>query len=858
MFRAAHKSNVALCQPNIDQKPLLIGNLSDKSRNFSSSFKKTSGILRDDDIREPRSRKVRSIELLDHEKPAQIIVLRDCTLPTSRPTPKEAPPEDVVPIDIMDQLGNEIGAVKDSEVRENIENLRPKNPQVETWEIFNELVDQLAEGFTSHQLEDYMARFNAENPPKDSPEPISHTNDPLISSITPWRPNISSIHKYFDNDPARGYLLESRTLKQRIATRLLRECWNIELTELLEEIGQFEIQLRADVLELLLSGNPSPLQKFYDDVLTREDESLEVFCSRNVLRFSSADSRKSWIVEEFEKLMQRLEIYKVSLGDLMPASDIKRRSTVLLDAWTSEKFNDHTLVELKRLTGVTVTREAQGKILLASFLDEESSAQQSPIDDARRLLLTARPALNWTKTSLASTDISEALPLDYFHLDSLNWWCRIRHWFRWASPIMKATHFPRKGLLPQSSPIHSLDSDTTSPENKIMSETPTELIKIDEANPEIIWSQDYTTNTSATMGAIIHNFPENRPGAEPIPNFDPRTATTEFSTHVPNVTRLLSSAQYVKVRNPGAEVVLKFLPNPFFRLKQKAGKRKSITAAVLSTFPPVEIVFRTNLKKEIRYSHTRAIVRENRTDIMLPQEVVDIQIRQITYSLLLNKVKGIKNFVSKCELNLQPGGNINIPPTIILPISSYLCKDLGDIFKGNKKTSRSKKKKEPRLINQTVEYLFAGLEIQNKLTFNYDTWHINYTYVDAGRSGGRRGELSLRPIKDHKGTAEQEFIDFSLELACRLTSLSTPELTRFREISKIPSSPVRRYYPIHESTSKYPRNYLYIPRRILKVENKGKDDPSKDDSNKEIFPDFEEVLKFEHEVDDIDDLAQMI
>lgn len=797
------------------------------------------------------NKKVESVEQVKGKngKTANIIVLRDSLLSTYRSKPKQATPKNAPRLDILGQLGNETGLANTNEVIKNIDDLRPEEEQLDSWAEFNKLVDDLVNGFTTIQLEQYFDKFHCNIDNIDTSEITTYDCKDLISSITPWRPDISTSHKYFDNDPYRGYLLESRTLKQRLAIRLIRECWNVELLPLMEGVGQFEIQIRADIFEVLLSGKPLPLQTFYDEVLTIDGEGLEVFWSRNVIRFTTTRARKYRISQEIEKLVKRIKILKLSLGDLMPVFDDKHGTELRFDQWIRKTFNDQTLAELKQLTGVTIRRETNGKISLGA-IEDGSGFLEGPVDAARRLLLTARQPNYFGEHSLASADISLAAPINYCQVDGLNWWGKTRTWYRWTNPIHKATESSRKVPTKESSFINFIHDKSGNKKNETVMKFSPVSQPAKKSTSETLWSTKYSTSTFATMGALIHSHLDSKSREPPLLSSDFEDLITEFSSHVPNITRLLSLAKFKKTCGYDEEAIIRFLPNPFLKSRGKYRKRRS-SSKTSSLLPIVEFHCSINREKKAHFSYADAIIHKNYTDIMLPEESVDVRFHQRTTSRLLDKkLPAITRFFQKSTLDLNPGGNISIPPSIILPIPTNLCTSMTSDSTQLSLDLDDKKIPGCQNRDKEVEFIFSNFEIRRKLIFKYESWHLEYVYIDAGKSGGMRGELSLRPIKDDKGVGDQEFIDFGLELACRITSLSTPDMTKFPHFSKIERTKIRKYIPLDESKSDYPRSFLYIPRRIssLSVLDKSL---TTEDSVTGLLPDFEEeVMEYEDELDD--------
>jgi hypothetical protein len=191
-------------------------------------------------------------------KAANVIVLRDSgiTVYEKRDHVKDKKAEH---IDILGQLADERGLVGEEEVNRNITGFKPKQgAKPETWDDINALVRELQDGFTQTQLERYIEVFEGKREPISPPEEwVNEEETASILAITPWQPGISNDTDHFDNDPLRGYFLESHTSKQRVILRLLRECWMLELPELEEGLGQFEIKINLDDLVVLLSKSIS-------------------------------------------------------------------------------------------------------------------------------------------------------------------------------------------------------------------------------------------------------------------------------------------------------------------------------------------------------------------------------------------------------------------------------------------------------------------------------------------------------------------------------------------------------------------------------------------------------------------------
>lgn len=183
---------------------------------------------------------------------AKVIVLRDSLVNWYELDPQHVEPQEAAHIDILGQLAEESGLAGWKEVEKNIDGFRPASKR-QTWDEFNDLVRALQEGFTSGQLQTYIESFKEKQKPEEpKSEWTTLAPDAGLRRVTPWMPGVSELQETFDNDPLRGYFLESHTAKQRLVLQLLRECWLLELPELLDGIGQFEVEVSSGDLELLL------------------------------------------------------------------------------------------------------------------------------------------------------------------------------------------------------------------------------------------------------------------------------------------------------------------------------------------------------------------------------------------------------------------------------------------------------------------------------------------------------------------------------------------------------------------------------------------------------------------------------
>jgi hypothetical protein len=183
--------------------------------------------------------------------PAEVIVLRESKVNRYMGGLREIDSLQPESIDILATLDSERGLVGQKEVDENINHLRPKEGEhPQNWDEFNDLLHEIQSGFTASQLARYIQSFRGDGADGETEEDA--VLDAIIPRISPWMPETSDSLEAFKEDPTRGYSVESHTGKQRVAMRLMRECWKLELPELENGIGEVELELHPGDLDLLL------------------------------------------------------------------------------------------------------------------------------------------------------------------------------------------------------------------------------------------------------------------------------------------------------------------------------------------------------------------------------------------------------------------------------------------------------------------------------------------------------------------------------------------------------------------------------------------------------------------------------
>ncbi|KAH8597711.1 mitochondrial inner-membrane-bound regulator-domain-containing protein [Bisporella sp. PMI_857] len=722
---------------------------------------------------------------------SDVIILKDSKVTYYKPklfAKVETTDGKMAPGDILEALAKERGLVGHEQVYKNIQAFRPEEgKEPKSWEEFNELVQKLQSSFTKAQLNRYMKVMGEKKGQDDrsnKPE-----QGPFLFRVSPWIPQIAESPQTDNNHSINTYAPISYTAKQKLVLTLLRNLWNLDVTELEQGIGEFEVELRPRDFELLLGetktgpqSEVSTLAKISSKYITSKDESIEVFRSHNYLRVKTTRAKSQLISEEIQNAILRIQRRKIEVEDLMTL--VKKPKLPEVKKWTDAHFDEHVLDALGKMTRTTISTSNKGKSISISGIEENSKGLSWRTDAAMRLLLTSVEYPDRTQNFLGYRGSSAGMFLQYpVSNDVLSWRDRLRNWTRWSCPIPKEIKPPADTQMTSASD----DLSTRRPKQDEL-HLEAILAKPAEVEPKTRyeqetahWSNNHSTSSSIMFGNVLfgHKSPPDilsvkslKPSAlSPIP----RT----FTTTVPNLSRLATSEPtQFSDSEPVSTVKMRFLPNPFVQI-HKSNPRQNLGAKSQSMFPPIEMRFSVEPKSgRLELESVRAILSVDNADIMLPELSVDMRFQQkAEFELHLPPPhlrpqalpSGIPGFLAKSNLHLG-WGRLETPAKLMMPLKGHLCKD---------PNFKSLGIEDPGLKMFEVEYLFAGLEIHNTVEMHtFNGWNLRYTSIEAGRAGGRRGELSLWPHKTpgSEGTlTEEEYVQTAFRVAEALDRGAMPE-----------------------------------------------------------------------------------
>lgn len=466
----------------------------------------------------------------------------------------------------------------------------------------------------------------------------------------------------------------------------------------------------------------------------------------------------------------------------------------------------------------------------------------------RRLVLTSGNfsdrEVNWVGCKEAP-NATEGIFVKYPLSEGLAWRDRLRQWTRWVTPISKdgesngnvAQVSEESGKPEYMLPLIPNDSKPQDkPENSkpesVSDASNEELQEIQSQKPEVkrphvaFWSDELSVQSSALMGSVLYNQPQlpSTKASQGKPLF--ADAIRSFSTAVPGISRILTTSLASSTK-PAESLIMRFLPNPFSHL---SAKKSPIGSAVLSAFPPIEMRFAVDPTTKVTgLNFIRAILSTENSDLMLPDSPMDIRFQQKTTSRLYcthrSLPPGIADFLNKSNLSLDfSHGGLITPPLLKIPIAAHLCSPGAFELLGLDKEHGEM---------QEVEYLFAGLEIRKTISMEFEGWRLLYTSVEAGKAGGRRSELRLRPARtvesdDPKMETEEAFLAAAYKLAdASYTPLGVRRVT-LENVRMVPTYKEKRTDSIFKYFARRPKITFEGKRSSTEVEDETGEELSED------------------------------
>ncbi|ORY55660.1 mitochondrial inner-membrane-bound regulator-domain-containing protein [Pseudomassariella vexata] len=694
------------------------------------------------------------------------------------------------PVDIQALLNSQSGPVTDSEVRANIDELRPEETVLSAKE-FRRIQKELESCFLNMQLQNYIEAFQAQNESaaeEDSEKTESQSNVGFtwVKDITTWVPlaTDSTGHARGPAQPLYGYLTASSSAKRRLALRIMRECWDLHSEKRVDDLGEVLVKMRNSEFILLLRGTRRFLQSL-NYLHLEPGETIEAFRSQMTLRIVTKRAKVPTILSELNKTLLCIKT------ETFPLRFLQNR----------DQINDALLEEVGRITNTFVRLSHNKERLHVTWVDIPSyKVQQLQVENlmavVQRFLFTAlNPDRARRRLYAPEPKRGGRYMVDTHNKEKWGWKDKLGCWARYVVPLqpktdiedtipasttsekMEKTHPDATGgsvaslraiygpfqelampverpirrgpehgniardELPIVAPAESLD--------KMMIQTPTSKFPYHPVR----WSPELTTSTTAVFGHILHSYNAEKDDlAPPLPSaiLDHINRPHIFSPTVPHpmqLARLASSPDSTTLYPIVSMILIKLAPSP----------------GSTPNAPDLELRLSLSLDDPPAVSgiHSlRAVTRKHIHDVLQPSSPVDIRFTQSRYSVLqgmslhMESWQPIADFMSKAQLDLD-AGKLDMPPQQRFPIPRRL-------FCANMDSDAAPLSKSSSLDEVSMNYSFTGLELHRSVSVPYDGQTLTYTSIEAGASGGRRAEVSLSPPQ-YEATSSSKEKDVELD-----------------------------------------------------------------------------------------------
>lgn len=728
-------------------------------------------------------------------RPTNIVVLRENVRSNGPRYVEHKEPEVVIetqPLNILADLEEDIGFAGAAEVIENIESLRPTGDRKKmTWEQIAELEKHLVRGFTTKQMMAYIQEFERKRQESAEKEKDEETEDiqphqiadwlsrkemdlakpeeerkPHILSQTPWMPGRSEHGNYFENSVLRGYTSDAATQKSKVAMFIIRSCWGIGATEYESALGEVELKVTPEDLELLIAPrlrNP-PLKKISDALVSTENEKIEAYRARDVVRITGTPAQTKLIASAIDAVLANIYTHKLSLAELKEQD--------------GREFNIPFYEELERLTNSEVIRANKDLVVIKGMDLKPGSGLSTVADVARRVLLSSSDAADksFRNVGFKMTD-KPAYAVEWPLQEGMSWRQKMRHWARWESPIEKAAEKPvdikeyvmeldeltgkKTSDAPKEVPIKAPESELV----PAVESEPTASSELSKVASDALWHPT-DRKSDAVIGNLLHEaVPGTTVSTTPV-SFDVRDISESRTLFVPQDRNLARLVDHLPALTTYQRIFMKFLPSPWSTHGGEA----------LSAFPAVEMQFSRHADEPLKLQAVYAISEDIHNDVMIPDRTLDLSFRQKTAFRISRAaafgVPAIKDFLSKSQLDFRQG-EILTPPELSLPIPSYICRKPGNMFQGKD--------------GLEVPYLFSGLEFREYTTFNYHNWRLRYSSINGGKAAGQWSELALEyksavsNAPEHQQKSSEEILrDFTAAAFQLVDDLDTPRPIKAR------------------------------------------------------------------------------
>ncbi|KAI0886096.1 mitochondrial inner-membrane-bound regulator-domain-containing protein [Annulohypoxylon maeteangense] len=667
-------------------------------------------------------------------KPASVIIMRDGGIYRRKNIPIHSN-------DAEGELNNrntDIEALLDSqrtplvaeEVRKNIHSLKPKTETVLSEREFRKLQALLIGGFLNTQLSDYLDHHRRPVP-FESKSDVKSTigRGDWIKHITPWAPLGSQSIIPEEIDPSLyGYISDSATPKEKLAVRIMRECWYLSIGELDTGLGETRVIVQSSEFLLLMRGTQRWMSVM-GQICLDPGEKIEAFRDQKMLRFVTSKPKVAILVKELYDTIKQIT-----------------SKTFAMSLVARKPIHEAYLEEVGRITNTHVRRKQNPNQLQVTWIELKTRAAQGLTrlenlsEVVFRLLFTTFTPQPGTTTNLYVTGLDDKAAgrfvADAVSREKLGWKDRMGQWARYMLPLAsEGNRLAMKSTLKRLTlPVEPHAEASVFDEHKEF------LPNTQFPSHPIKWAESYQVSTKAGFGYLLH---ENDPLTSPPPLLDlPTTnhlrAFAPVSPHPLHLARLEAKndeAAHALIQTKSV-VVVHFWP-------ERTSKAKREHSTLLAPRLELHLAILGYEVKGIKSLH--AIKQTHITDVMLPASPVDIRFMQEQYCELQGDAtefaawQPLADFLKPARLDLARG-KFDMPPRQKFPIPKRLFSSSD----ANIRSIDGDPSTDPNELISTP-YMFAGLEIRRSVSMPYEGFQLTYASVDAEQAGGHKTEVSLEP-----------------------------------------------------------------------------------------------------------------
>ncbi|RYP82502.1 hypothetical protein DL769_001608 [Monosporascus sp. CRB-8-3] len=762
-------------------------------------------------IRKPRAKKhlakgrvlIEATESLGTDmlgRPAQALVMREGVYRKKR-LDSVILGDEPGPTDMEALLDTRNEPATPEEARANIDELWPRTETLLSEKEFRKLQKALTDGFLKSQLKDYLENFKQEAGAHDHEFPAGDSESvpsaqsagesgipeeyDWIKSISQWAPlnGEGSIAEGTARN-LRGYISDSTTDKEKLAIRILRECWALSIQELSSGLGDVWVRLRNWEFTLLMRGAQRFMTRLGDTWL-EPGEKIEAFRESKSLRLVTTKPKAEVLLKHLHNTLKSVT-----------------SSSIPLSILPSESLDDALLEEVGRITNTHVRKSRTQKRLHVTWIEPKTRDSRC-LEDLRHIVFR----LLWTALApeRASTNLyAETLPdrsrgrfvVDRTNKDKWSWKDKMGEWARYVLPLPSET--PTSELDPKPKietsevgyPLRNLPLPIRPGDHESQEASANGIPPVQNVQ----WADTLETSTRAYFGHLLHaHQPDALP--PPLPNLLTTHHPRIFSAVTPHPLHLArlearGDAESTLVQTTST-IVIRFWPSPnptsgetappkslsTGKTRRRAGRKPKKEAKkeaeveaenaaaedemdgasnTVAGAPVLELRLATTDTEITGVESLRAITESHVSDVMLPSSPADLRVVQTRHAALeaaggahaLANWQPISDFLSNARLDLARG-KLEMPPRQKFPVPLRLFgrpepSAAGGATGAGSRGRRRSPDDEDELVSTTYE--FVGLELHRSVAIPYEGQRLTYTSIEAGQGGGRRAEVSLEPI----------------------------------------------------------------------------------------------------------------